>query len=220
MINLTDWHTIDYALAWEKQEEIFNRQILNKQQNLPTENTLIFCSHPHVYTIGKSGNAGNMLLDDGSVPVIRTNRGGDITYHGEGQIVGYPIFDLESLGIGLKDYINKLETAIISTLAMYNIESEQLNNATGVWLDTNNPAKCRKICAIGVRSSRFVTMHGFALNVNTDLSYFSKINPCGFTDKGVTSMQAELGRKIDEEEVKNRLFEKIKKEFLLLKAVK
>ena len=214
MINLIDWKLIDYALAWDKQEEIFNRQILNKQQNLPTENTLIFCTHPHVYTIGKSGNASNMLLDDGSVPVIRTNRGGDITYHGQGQIVGYPIFDLESLGIGLKEYIHKIEAAIIHTLAMYGIESERLNGATGVWLDTANPAKCRKICAIGVRSSRFVTMHGFALNVNTDLSYFSKINPCGFIDKGVTSMQAELGREIDEEEVKNRLFEKIKKEFL------
>jgi len=213
-MTVLDWHTIDYALAWEKQEEILNRQILNKQQNLPTENTLIFCSHPHVYTIGKSGNLNNMLLNDGSVPVIRTNRGGDITYHGAGQIVGYPIFDLEILGIGIKEYIRKIEAAIILTLAMYNIESERLNGATGVWLDAANPARCRKICAIGVRCSRFITMHGFTLNVNTDLSYFSKINPCGFTDKGVTSMQAELGRKSDEEEVKNHLFGKIKEEFL------
>ena len=209
MINLTDWQSIDYNVALEKQEEVFNRQILNKKQNMPTENTLFFCSHPHVYTVGKSGNMGNMLLDDGSVPVIRTNRGGDITYHGPGQIVGYPIFDLESLGIGLKDYIHKIETAIICTLAHYNIKSKQLSGATGVWLDIDNPARCRKICAIGVRSSRFVTMHGFALNVNTDLSYFNKINPCGFTDKGVTSMSAELGHHIDEEIVKKLLFEKI-----------
>lgn len=213
-IRLIDWQSIDYAVALEQQEEIFNRQILNKQQNLPTENMLIFCSHPHVYTIGKSGNLGNMLLDDGSVPVIRTNRGGDITYHGQGQIVGYPIFDLESFGIGLKDYIHKIETAIIRTLAMYNIDSERLKGATGVWLDTAHPAKCRKICAIGVRSSRFVTMHGFALNVNTDLSYFAKINPCGFIDKGVTSMQAELGWEIKERNVKNLLFDEIKEEFL------
>ncbi|MDR0829882.1 MAG: lipoyl(octanoyl) transferase LipB [Prevotellaceae bacterium] len=209
-----DWQIIEYQAALAKQEEIFNRTIELKKQGLPVENYLIFCEHPHVYTIGKSGNEQNMLLDDGSVPVFRTNRGGDITYHGFGQVVGYPIFDLENLNVGLKEYIHKIEMAIINLLAIYGIKSEQLNGATGVWLDTDNPARCRKICAIGVRSSRFVTMHGFALNVNTDLNYFSRINPCGFTDKGVTSMQKELGQMLDLEKIKQQLFLEIEKIFL------
>ena len=185
-IILTDWGTIDYREAWRRQEEIFDRQIDNKQNKLPTENNLIFCEHPHVYTIGKSGNAGNMLIDDGTVPVYRTDRGGDITYHGFGQIVGYPVFDLESLSIGLREYITRLEEAVIRLLSDYDIEGGLYAEGTGVWIDTALPSKTRKICAIGVRSSRYVTMHGFALNVNTDLSYFGRINPCGFTDRGVT----------------------------------
>ena len=212
-IILTDWGTIDYREAWRRQEEIFDRQIDNKQNKLPTENNLIFCEHPHVYTIGKSGNAGNMLIDDGTVPVYRTDRGGDITYHGFGQIVGYPVFDLESLGIGLREYITRLEEAVIRLLDDYDIEGEHYAEGTGVWIDTALPSKTRKICAIGVRSSRYVTMHGFALNVNTDLSYFGRINPCGFTDRGVTSMKKELGKNLDIEEVKQKLFKHIEEVF-------
>ena len=212
-IILTDWGTIDYREAWRRQEEIFDRQIDNKQNKLPTENNLIFCEHPHVYTIGKSGNAGNMLIDDGTVPVYRTNRGGDITYHGFGQIVGYPVFDLESLGIGLREYITRLEEAVIRLLDDYDIEGGHYAEGTGVWIDTALPSKTRKICAIGVRSSRYVTMHGFALNVNTDLSYFGRINPCGFTDRGVTSMKKELGKNLDIEEVKQKLFKHIEEVF-------
>lgn len=212
-IILTDWGTIDYREAWRRQEEIFDRQIDNKQNNLPTENNLIFCEHPHVYTIGKSGNAGNMLIDDGTVPVYRTDRGGDITYHGFGQIVGYPVFDLESLGIGLREYITRLEEAVIRLLGDYDIEGGHYTEGTGVWIDTALPSKTRKICAIGVRSSRYVTMHGFALNVNTDLSYFGRINPCGFTDRGVTSMKKELGKNLDIDEVKQKLFKHIEEVF-------
>ena len=212
-IILTDWGTIDYREAWRRQEEIFDRQIDNKQNKLPTENNLIFCEHPHVYTIGKSGNAGNMLIDDGTVPVYRTDRGGDITYHGFGQIVGYPVFDLESLGIGLREYIARLEEAVIRLLDDYDIEGGHYAEGTGVWIDTALPSKTRKICAIGVRSSRYVTMHGFALNVNTDLSYFGRINPCGFTDRGVTSMKKELGKSLDIDEVKQKLFKHIEEVF-------
>ena len=212
-IILTDWGTIDYREAWRRQEEIFDRQIDNKQNKLPTENNLIFCEHPHVYTIGKSGNAGNMLIDDGTVPVYRTDRGGDITYHGFGQIVGYPVFDLESLGIGLREYITSLEEAVIRLLDDYDIEGGHYAEGTGVWIDTALPSKTRKICAIGVRSSRYVTMHGFALNVNTDLSYFGRINPCGFTDRGVTSMKKELGKSLDIDEVKQKLFKHIEEVF-------
>ena len=212
-IILTDWGTIDYREAWQRQEEIFDRQIDNKQNKLPTENNLIFCEHPHVYTIGKSGNAGNMLIDDGTVPVYRTDRGGDITYHGFGQIVGYPVFDLESLGIGLREYITRLEEAVIRLLGDYDIEGGHCAEGTGVWIDTALPSKTRKICAIGVRSSRYVTMHGFALNVNTDLSYFGRINPCGFTDRGVTSMKKELGKNLDIDEVKQKLFKHIEEVF-------
>lgn len=212
-IILTDWGTIDYREAWRRQEEIFDRQIDNKQNKLPTENNLIFCEHPHVYTIGKSGNSGNMLIDDGTVPVYRTDRGGDITYHGFGQIVGYPVFDLESLGIGLREYITRLEEAVIRLLGDYDIEGGHYAKGTGVWIDTALPSKTRKICAIGVKSSRYVTMHGFALNVNTDLSYFGRINPCGFTDRGVTSMKKELGKSLDIDEVKQKLFKHIEEVF-------
>jgi lipoyl(octanoyl) transferase len=210
MINLIDWQQIDYQVSYSRQEAIFNAQIENKKLGQPTKNVLILCSHPHVYTIGKSGNAENMLLDDGLVPIYRTNRGGDITYHGQGQIVGYPIFDLENLRVGLKEFIFKIEEAVISVLKLYGIKSERLYGATGVWLDSSNVTHSRKICAIGVRCRHFVTMHGFALNINTDLDYFTRINPCGFTNRGVTSMQKELGKVIDENAVKTQLFEAIK----------
>jgi lipoyl(octanoyl) transferase len=209
MIHTIDWGLIEYNDAWNKQEEIFRETIQLKTDGKQTENTLVFCEHPHVYTLGKSGDEQNLLLNyiqlqAADAQFVKANRGGDITYHGPGQIVGYPIFDLANFNIGLKKYIYLIEEAIINTLLDYGIKSERLEGATGVWLDTEKPA-CRKICAIGVRSSRFVTMHGFALNVNTNLTYFEHINPCGFIDKGVTSLEKELGKKVDMEEVKKNL---------------
>jgi len=216
-IKYIDWGLIEYNDAWAKQEELFNESIQKKIQELPTENHLIFCEHPHVYTLGKSGDEHNMLLNyiqlqAKDATFVKTNRGGDITYHGPGQLVGYPIFDLANFGLGLKQYIYNVEEAIIKTLASYNIVSQRLDGATGVWLDVDTPA-CRKICAIGVRSSRFVTMHGFALNVNTQLEYFNYINPCGFVDKGVTSMEKELGGKVNMEQLKSNLKLSIEKQF-------
>ena len=199
------WGTIDYQKAWDRQTVLFDTIINQKIANQTTTSCLVFCEHPHVYTLGKSGHSENMLYNPYNVPLVRTNRGGDITYHGPGQIVGYPIFDLDTFHLGLKDYIYKVEEAVILTLAHYGITSTRLEHATGVWLDVESTTRCRKICAIGVKSSRFVTMHGFALNVNTDLTYFKNINPCGFTDKGVTSMEQELGRKLELLEVENVL---------------
>lgn len=216
-ITYTDWGTIEYNLAWQQQEAIFTDTIARKTQGTETDNLLIFCEHPHVYTLGKSGDEQNLLLNyiqlqAKNAAFVHTNRGGDITYHGPGQIVGYPIFDLANFELGLKQYIYKIEQAIINTLAGYGIISERLEGATGVWLDVGKP-NCRKICAIGVRSSRFVTMHGFALNVNSQLEYFSYINPCGFIDKGVTSMQKELNSVVDMTELKQRLRKAIENEF-------
>lgn len=204
-----DWGLIEYNHAWEKQEKLFYETIQSKTNGLPTENHLIFCEHPHVYTMGKSGDVNNMLLDyvqlrAKNAVFIHTNRGGDITYHGPGQLVGYPIFDLDNYHLGLKQYIYNIEQAIINCMADFNIICNRLEKATGVWLDVGEP-NCRKICAIGVRSSKFVTMHGFALNVNTNLEYFHYINPCGFVDKGVTSMASELGKNVDMELLKNSL---------------
>lgn len=216
-IHYIDWGLIEYNEAWAKQETLFSGSIEKKVQDLPTDNYLVFCEHPHVYTLGKSGDEQNMLLNyiqlqAKNATFVHSNRGGDITYHGPGQVVGYPIFDLANFGLGLKQYIHNIEEAIINTLAQYNIQSTRLDGSTGVWLDVGLPA-CRKICAIGVRSSRFVTMHGFALNVNTQLEYFNYINPCGFVDKGVTSMQKELGAKVDMEELKLRLRHSIEQRF-------
>ncbi len=208
-IQYFDWGLTEYNEAWKKQEVLFNATIERKVQGQNTENYLVFCEHPHVYTLGKSGDEHNLLLNyiqlqAENASFIHTNRGGDITYHGPGQVVGYPIFDLANFGLGLKQYIYNVEEAIIQTLSLYNIPSTRLEGATGVWLDVGKRS-CRKICAIGVRSSRYVTMHGFALNINTDLNYFNHINPCGFVDKGVTSMEKELGSKIDFEELKIKL---------------
>lgn len=212
-----DWGTIDYNAAWARQEELFKDSIQRKMQDLSTENYLVFCEHPHVYTLGKSGDEHNLLLNyiqlqTKDATFVHSNRGGDITYHGPGQVVGYPIFDLANFGLGLKQYIYKVEEAIIKTLSTYHIMSQRLDGSTGVWLDVDTPT-CRKICAIGVRSSRYVTMHGFALNVNTQLEYFNYINPCGFVDKGVTSMEKELGEKVDMEELKLRLRHSIEQRF-------
>jgi len=211
---------IDYQKAWKLQEEIHIRVIKQRlsEQSSETYNNLIFCEHPHVFTLGKSGKENNLLVNDNflnkiNATYIKTNRGGDITYHGPGQIVGYPIFNLEKQKIGVKKYIYLLEQSIIDTLEVYSIDSDRYRGATGVWLDADKPGLTRKICAIGVRLSRSVTMHGFALNVNTDLTYFNYINPCGFNDKGVTSMEKELGEKVNLKEVKKVLLEKLKINF-------
>ncbi|MFH1121607.1 MAG: lipoyl(octanoyl) transferase LipB [Bacteroidota bacterium] len=213
--SFTDLELIEYGAAWNIQERLFNRIIAQKKSGITdTDNYLLFCEHPHVYTLGKSGSDKNLLLDliqlkarDASF--YRTNRGGDITYHGPGQIVGYPILNLEAVVKGAREYIEKMEEAIIQTLQYYSIQSGRLVGATGVWLDTDKPGRIRKICAIGVRTSHWVSMHGFALNVNTNLQYFNYINPCGFTDKAVTSMSAELGYSVNFNEVKTVLAEKL-----------
>lgn len=205
----------DYKETWDFQADIFNRIIDNKRhENLSGRSdknvlpgTLIFVEHPHVYTLGKSGSEKNLLLDfiqlqSKKASFYRIDRGGDITYHGPGQIVGYPIFDLEIIEIGLKEYIYRLEEAIIRTIGEFGLTASRLKEGTGVWLDPDIAGKARKICAIGVKASKYVTMHGFAFNVNTDLGYFNNINPCGFTDKAVTSLQKELGMRQDIESVK------------------
>ena len=213
-----DWGLIDYKEAWDKQQAIFDKVVeYKKNRNGNTPQEVVFCEHPHVYTLGKNGNRNNLLIQDDFLKKIEatyyhTNRGGDITYHGPGQIVGYPILDLEESGFSLKEYVYNLEEGIIKCLISYGIESSRMEGATGVWLDVGT-SNARKICAIGVRASRYVTMHGFAFNINTDLNYFSYINPCGFVDKGVTSLSKELGERIDIEEVKlklkNTLFESL-----------
>ena len=210
---------IDYKECWDYQETLFQQLVKEKQQNIPDRlNYLIFCEHPHVYTLGKSGDQNNLLLNyielqAKNAQFYKIDRGGDITYHGPGQLVGYPIFDLMTFGLGLKEYIHSLEEAIIRSLAEYGIQSERLEGATGVWLDTKVPGKTRKICAIGVKSSHWVTMHGFALNVNPDLKYFGYINPCGFTDKAVTSMEKELGSVMDFDKVSQVVKRKIREIF-------
>lgn len=212
-ISYEDLGVIEYGFAWDYQEERFNKLVDFKRfpegKEVPGQ-YLLFCEHPHVYTLGKSGDEANLLIREEflkkiSTTYFKTNRGGDITYHGPGQIVGYPILDLESMGMGLKQYISLMEDAIIELLGNYGISSSQMEGATGVWLDAKHPVKARKICAIGVRSSRYITMHGFALNVNTNLDYFTYINPCGFETKGVTSMQKELGEALDFEKTKLEL---------------
>lgn len=206
---LTDWDLIPYGEAWEKQETLFNELINAKLNGESYTNHIIMCQHPHVYTLGRHGKANNMLLSEEQLAKIdatlyRTDRGGDITYHGPGQIVSYPIINLEEFDLGLKAYIHVLEQAVINVCASYGIMADRVDGATGVWLDKGTPNE-RKICAIGVRSSHFVTMHGLAFNVNTDLRYFSYIHPCGFINKGVTSLAKELGRELPFDEVRQRL---------------
>ena len=216
-IEYQDWGLVEYNEAWVKQEKLFSETIDKKMDGIPTENILVFCEHPHVYTLGKSGDQQNLLLNQIQLQArnaifVHSNRGGDITYHGPGQVVGYPIFDLDNFDIGLKQYIFRIEEAIIQTLLHYDISTTRLEGSTGVWIGVDTP-ECRKICAIGVRSSHFVTMHGFALNVNTQLEYFNYINPCGFIDKGVTSMEKELGKTVDMVELKSRLKGCIEEQF-------
>lgn len=214
----TDWGLIPYKKAWQQQQDYFEDQVHRKQQKLTMNNNkIIFCEHPHVYTLGHSGKEENMLMDSTQLDKIhaefvRIDRGGDITYHGPGQIVCYPILDLESLNLGIRDYIYNLEEVVINVCRFYNIETTRIKGCTGVWIDTKD-ANMRKVCAIGVKSSRYITMHGLAFNINTDLKYFSFINPCGFIDKGVTSLEAELQHKVSSIEVKKLMQEEFIKVF-------
>lgn len=206
-----DTGLIKYQKAWDYQREL-HQKLLDAKQNgeKVLEQYLLYCEHPHVYTLGKSGQQENMLIQDEFLKKInaeffKIDRGGDITYHGPGQIVAYPIFDLESMNIGIRSYIELLESAVIKTLAEFNIQADRLDGAIGVWINKKEGQNPFKICAIGVKVSRMISMHGIALNVNTDLNYFNYINPCGFSDKGVTSMEKELGEKINTELVKEIL---------------
>lgn len=218
-VQFIDWGLIDYKEAWDKQEALFkekvdlklaNRQLPDDAEKTAPTNHLIFCEHPHVYTLGKSGSIDNLLVSGQELKELGAtyypiNRGGDITYHGPGQIVGYPILDLEQFFTDIHLYLRTLEEAVILTLAEYGIKGERYDGYTGVWLDAADDAKARKICAMGVRCSRWITMHGFAFNVNADLSYFGHIVPCGIDDKQVTSVQQELGYAVNMQEVEGKL---------------
>lgn len=220
-----DLGLMDYQECWDYQQQLFDNVVSQKltnrklepEEQIATHNYLLFCEHPHVYTLGKKGKQEHLLLneqelDEHNARFYKINRGGDITYHGPGQLVGYPILDLDNFVTDLHIYVRSLEEAIILTLQEYGIESDRVEGLTGVWLDGKDPIKARKICAIGVRTSRWVTMHGFAFNVNNDLSYFNHIVPCGITDKAVTSLKQELGREVEMEEIKL----KVKKHFARL----
>jgi lipoyl(octanoyl) transferase len=211
---LQNCHFIDlgqmgYKQAWDYQLDLFNDKIQQKNKGEQPAHHLLFVEHPHVYTLGKSSEKNNLLaspemLKAVGADVYEIERGGDITYHGPGQLVAYPIFDIEALGLGVKGYVEAVENAIINTLRSFDIVSEALQDRIGVWLDKDLPTE-RKIAAIGIKCSRYITMHGLALNVNTDLSMFGHIVPCGIPDKGVTSMAKEKGSQIDMDLVKNRL---------------
>ncbi len=219
-VHFRDLGHIDYGEAWEYQEKLFEELVATKLFNRTAENIrqqkhyLLFCEHPHVYTLGRSGDEKNLIatekeLQELQATFYRNNRGGDITYHGPGQIVGYPILDLDYFFTDIHKYLRLLEEAVILTLRHYNIESGRIAGCTGVWIDFDKGSKARKICALGVRCSRWITMHGFAFNINSDLSYFDKIIPCGIKDKSVTSLEKELGKKADIEDVKAILKNKI-----------
>jgi len=217
-----DLGLIDYQKAWDYQTELFNKILAIKSENRsrpdneqkPTNNYLLFCEHPHVFTIGKSGDEKNLVIPVTDLSSIgasyhQINRGGDITYHGPGQIVVYPVIDLENFFTDIHQYMRTLEESVIATLKEFNIEAGRINRMTGVWLDWSDERKARKICALGVKTSRWVTMHGLAMNVNTDLSYFNHIVPCGIQDKAVTSLKKELNSDQDIGQVKRILKQKI-----------
>ena len=223
LVHLQSLGLIDYKEAWDYQEQLFKGtidekiRIRNGETELKTKNYLLFCEHPHVYTLGKSGSEDNLLLSDQGLEekeaqFYKINRGGDITYHGPGQLVVYPIFDLDQFFTDIHKYMRFLEEAVILTLATFGIKGGRVEGLIGVWIDfdTNHP---RKICAMGVKSSRWVTMHGIGFNVNSDLSYFSNIIPCGIDDKTVTSMQHELGQKVSMEYVAAILKDKLADQF-------
>ena len=224
-----DLGLMEYQAAWDYQEQLLQENLRKKSEinsrqsasgshsSIHTCHYLLFVEHPPVYTLGKSGNKENVLLGEEelkekNIQFFHTNRGGDITFHGAGQIVGYPILDLEKFTTDIGKYLRNIEEVIILTLAEYGIPGERSAGETGVWIDTGKPGRERKICAIGVRCSRWITMHGFAFNVKTDLSYFNHIIPCGISDKQVTSLEQELGRKINMAEAKEKVksnFEKV-----------
>ncbi len=214
-VHFEDLGLKDYKETWDYQEQLFKAVVDAKIQNrrndtsFATNNHLLFVEHPHVYTLGKSGDIANLLvnekqLEEKGATFYKINRGGDITYHGPGQVVGYPILDLENFFTDIHKYLRLLEEMIILTLNEYGLKAERSKGETGVWLDVGTPF-ARKICAMGVKASRWVTMHGFALNVNTDLGYFDNIIPCGIKEKAVTSLHVELGIAVDEDEVKQKL---------------
>ena len=222
---------IDYKEAWDYQASLFSKilevktanRYLPESEQQPTDNHLLFCEHPHVFTLGKSGDEKNLLIKPESLHDIQAtyyhiNRGGDITYHGPGQLVGYPILDLENFFTDIHKYMRLLEEAVIQTLQEYGLKSGRIPGLTGVWLDVDKPERARKICALGVKTSRWVTMHGFAFNVNTQLNYFDYIVPCGISDKAVTSLEQELGKpqNIDQvsEIVKNKIVESFEIELI------
>ena len=222
VVSFRDLGLAPYKETWDFQEELFERNVQRKLQNRlegkadgeGTEDVLLFVEHPHVYTLGKSGDAFHLLVSEEKLKEIGAtyypiNRGGDITYHGPGQIVGYPLLDLEHFFTDIHKYMRYLEEAIIRTIAHYGIVGGRIEGLTGVWLDIDDPKKARKIAALGVKCSRWLTMHGFAFNVNTDLNYFNHIVPCGITDKKVSSLSNELGREMDMDEVKRILLQEL-----------
>ena len=222
-ITVSDLGQKDYKETWDYQTKLLNevvslkREKRNSTKKIITPNYFLFVEHPHVYTLGKSGDLSNLLLNEDNLKeknatFYKINRGGDITYHGPGQIVGYPIIDLENFFTDIHKYLRLLEEAIILTIAEYGLKGERSDGETGVWLAVGTPF-ARKICAMGIRASRWVTMHGFALNVNVNLGYFDNIIPCGIRGKAVTSMEVELGKKIDEEEVKEKILKHFKELF-------
>lgn len=217
-VRFEDLGMIDYQAAWDYQEKLLTDTVATKTQNrklsaeeqLITPNHLLFCQHPHVYTLGKSGHQENLLMNDeqlnaAGAQFYKINRGGDITYHGPGQLVGYPILDLENFFTDIHKYMRLLEEAIILTCADYGLSAGRIDGLTGVWLGHEDGQNPRKICAMGVKCSRWVTMHGFAFNINTDLNFFGNIIPCGISDKAVTSLQQELGRELTMNEVAEKL---------------
>ena len=218
-VDFIDLGLIDFKKAWDFQEELFQSIIDVKRTNrkidsseispIKTRSKLIFCEHPHVFTLGKSGQQNHLLINEQQLitkgaSFYKINRGGDITYHGPGQLVGYPIFDLDNFFTDIHKYLRFLEEAVILTIKEYGLSGGRIDGSTGVWLDWDNP-KARKICALGVRSSRWVTMHGFAFNINSDLKYFSNIIPCGIKDKTVTSLEKELGKPLEMKEVQEKV---------------
>ena len=213
-----DLGLLEYQQAWDLQENILQQSIAQKAQGLVPAHHLLFVEHPPVYTLGKSGKREHVLIDEQEmqerqIAFFQTNRGGDITYHGPGQLVGYPIFDLEQFYRDIGRYLRELEQVIILTLQDYGLKGERSSGETGVWLDPGIPGRARKICAMGVRCSRWITMHGFALNISNDLSYFNHIIPCGIPDKSVTSLQNELGTTLTVKEVKENVLQKFKQVF-------
>lgn len=229
-VNLIELNQKDYKETWDYQSDllqgIIDTKIRNRREELSieTDNYFLFVEHPHVYTLGKSGDMSNLLLNENQlgakgITFYKINRGGDITYHGPGQIVGYPILDLENFFTDIHKYLRFLEEVIIKVMADYGLKGVRSEGETGVWLDVGTPF-ARKICAMGIRTSRWVTMHGFALNVNADLGYFDHIIPCGIKGKAVTSMEAELGRRLDVEEVKNKILKYFKEIFEVNEFIK